>query len=101
MLNTVDDVIETLGGATAVAALAGVGVPAVSNWSKRGRISQGSFMIVRDALAALGKEAAPSVFGFKEAATNEARPSVLLRVADGYGMIVTADQSMLRTGIGG
>jgi hypothetical protein len=73
MLNSVDEVIEALGGPTIVASLAGVGTSAVSNWSKRGRISQGSFMIVRDALAALGKEAAPSVFGFKETATAEAR----------------------------
>lgn len=66
MLNSIDDVIEALGGATAVASLVGVGVSAVSNWSKRGRISQDNFMIIRDALAAKGKEAAPSVFGFKE-----------------------------------
>jgi len=74
MLDSIDEVIEALGGPTAVAALAGVGASAVSNWRKRGRISQGSFMIVRDALAALGKEASPAVFGFKEAATAEARP---------------------------
>jgi hypothetical protein len=72
MLNSVDDVIEALGGTAAVAALVGVGASAVSNWSKRGRISQASFPIIRDALAALGKEAAPAVFGFKEAAVTEA-----------------------------
>jgi hypothetical protein len=73
MLNSVDEVIEALGGPTAVAVLASVGTSAVSNWSKRGRISQGNFPIIRDALAAVGKEAAPSVFGFKEPATAEAR----------------------------
>ena len=73
MLNSVDEVIEALGGTTAVASLAGVGVPAVSNWSKRGRISRGSFMTVRDALAAKGKEVSPAVFGFKEPAATEAR----------------------------
>lgn len=73
MLNTVDEVIEVLGGPTAVASLAGITAPGVCNWSKRGRISQGKFMIIRDALKELDKEAAPSVFGFKEAATTEAR----------------------------
>jgi len=73
MLNSVDAVVKALGGNAAVAALAGVTAPAVSNWVKRGRISQGSFMIVSDALAALGEEASPSVFGFKEAVAAEAR----------------------------
>jgi hypothetical protein len=65
MLNTVDDVIEALGGPTATASLAGVGVSAVSNWSKRGRIAPDKFVIVRDALVALGKDVRPDVFGFK------------------------------------
>jgi hypothetical protein len=73
MIETVDEVIKALGGTAAAASLAGVRPPAVSNWSKRGRISQDKFMIVRDALAAMGKEAAPSVFGFKEAETTEGR----------------------------
>lgn len=74
MLKSVDEVIEALGGPGKTAELARVGTSAVSNWSKRGRISQGSFMIVRDALAARGQEAAPSVFGFKETATAGERP---------------------------
>lgn len=74
MLNSVDEVIKELGGPTAVASLAGLSTPAVSNWSKRGRISRGSFMTISDALAAKGMEAAPSVFGFKETATAEDRP---------------------------
>lgn len=73
MLNSVAEVVDALGGTAVVASMSGITAPAVSNWIKRGRISQGSFMIVRDALAALGKEAAPSVFGFKEAAVCEAR----------------------------
>jgi len=71
MLNSVDDVIKALGGPAAVASLAGVGTSAVSNWSARRRIAPDKFVIVRDALAALGKEADPSVFGFKVA--DEAR----------------------------
>jgi len=73
MLNSVDEVIETLGGPGAAATLAGVGTSAVSNWSKRGRISQDKFVIVRDALATLGKEVSPSVFGFKEPVVEEIR----------------------------
>jgi len=65
MLNTVDEVIEALGGPTATASLAGVGVSAVSNWSFRGRIAPDKFVIISDALASLGKEVRPTVFGFK------------------------------------
>lgn len=71
MLNSVEAVIDALGGATEVASLARVGLPAVSNWRKRGRISRDCSQIVRDALALQGKEAAPSVFGFKEVAATE------------------------------
>lgn len=73
MLDSVDQVIDALDGPARVGELCGVGTSAVSNWRKRGRISRGVSMIVRDALAARGKEAAPSVFGFKEAVTEEAR----------------------------
>lgn len=73
MLNSVDDVLEALGGTAAVALLAGVGASAVSNWRVRGKIPQENFLLVRDALAGLGKEAAPSVFGFKEPVADEAR----------------------------
>ena len=67
MLGTVDSVIEAVGGPSAAASLAGVGLPAVSNWKSRGKIAQGKFVLFRDALAAKGLEAAPSVFGFDEA----------------------------------
>jgi hypothetical protein len=73
MLNSVDEVVKALGGNAAVASLTGVTIPAVHNWLKRGRISQGRFMIIRDELASSGQEAAPSVFGFKEAVAAEDR----------------------------
>ena len=66
MLETVDSVIDAVGGATAAASLAGVGLPAVSNWRARGKIARGKFVLFRDALAAKGLEAAPAVFGFKQ-----------------------------------
>jgi hypothetical protein len=73
MLNTVDDVIEALGGPTKTAALAGVGASAVVNWRVRGEIPPENFLLIRDALAALEKEVEPSVFGFKETVAGEAR----------------------------
>lgn len=73
MLNSVDDVIEALGGTGTTAALAGVGTSAVSMWSKRGEFPAEYFVLFRDALAALGKEVDPSVFRFKEPVEAEAR----------------------------
>lgn len=71
MIDSVDKVVEALGGPAEVAKLCGVGTSAVSNWAARGKISKGSFLTVRDALAARSLEASPAVFGFK--ATEEAR----------------------------
>lgn len=65
MLTTVDDVIEALGGTAAAAGLTGVTPPAVSNWRERGKIATDKFPLIREALAAKGKEASLSVFGFK------------------------------------
>lgn len=73
MLNSVDDVIEALGGTGATASLAGVGASAVSMWSKRGEFPAEYFVLFRDALAALGKQVDPSVFRFKEPAPEEVR----------------------------
>lgn len=65
MLNTVDSVIEAVGGTTAAAELAGVTPPAVSNWSARGKIARGKFMLFRDVLASKGFEVSPVVFGLE------------------------------------
>jgi hypothetical protein len=73
MLNSVDDVIEALGGTSATASLAGVGTSAVSMWSKRREFPAEYFVLFRDALAALGKEVDPSVFRFKEPVAEDAR----------------------------
>ena len=66
MLNSVEEVIEAVGGNAAAASLAGVGASAVSNWRSRGEIPPENFLLFRDALAASVKESALSVFGFKE-----------------------------------
>jgi len=65
MLTTVDEVIEALGGTAAAASLAGVSAPAVSNWRERGKIASDKFLLIREALAASGREVDGSVFGFK------------------------------------
>ena len=65
MLITVDEVIEALGGTAAAAALTGVSAPAVSNWRERGKIAPDKFLLVREALAAVGKDVDPCVFAFK------------------------------------
>lgn len=71
MIDSVDKVIEALGGPAKTAELCGVGTSAVSNWAARGKISKSNLLTVRDALAARGLEASPTVFGFK--AAEEAR----------------------------
>jgi len=72
MLNSVDDVIDALGGPAGTAEVAGVGVSAVSNWRARGKISQQKFILIKEALAARHlDDVCPSVFGFET--TEEAR----------------------------
>lgn len=63
MLKTVEAVIEELGGATEVASLAAVRLPAVSNWKSRGGIPAEFFVLFTDALKARGKRADPALFG--------------------------------------
>lgn len=65
MLTTVDEVILALGGPTKTAAVAGVGASAVVNWRTRGEIPPDCFLLIRDALTALGTDVEPAVFGFK------------------------------------
>jgi hypothetical protein len=65
MLSSVGEVIEALGGTGATAVVARVGSPAVSNWLKRGKISQERFFLIREALEARGLDVSPVVFGFK------------------------------------
>lgn len=64
MLNSIDAVIEAVGGATAAAALAGVSVPAVSNWKARGRIPPEKFFLFERELANRMMRADRTLFGF-------------------------------------
>lgn len=74
MLNTVDEVLEALGGDIPAAALAGVGASALSNWRSRGKIPPEYFALFSDALAASGVAVSREAFGFKPAlVADEAR----------------------------
>lgn len=68
MLETVDQVIEALGGTFKAAAAVSVGPSAVSNWKTRGRIPSDRYFVISDALKREGKKVAPALFGFSEAA---------------------------------
>ncbi len=65
MLNSVDDVIDALGGPSKTADLTGVGASAVVNWRTRG-IAPAKFLLVTQALKSRGLEASPGVFAFKK-----------------------------------
>jgi hypothetical protein len=67
MLDTIDSVIEAVGGPSAVTRLTGVGSSGQSNWKARGAIPSDLFLIFEKALRAKGKSADRSVFGFKAA----------------------------------
>lgn len=63
MLDTVEAVIDELGGNSAVAKLTGFGPSAVSNWRARGRIPAKLHLTFSGALARNGKTADPQLFG--------------------------------------
>lgn len=71
LLETVDEVVDAVGGTADAAKLAGIKPPGVSMWRSRGRIPADKSMIFAVALDRLGKKASSSVFGFE---TAEARP---------------------------
>lgn len=63
MLETVEAVIEALGGSGKTAAITGVTAPAVSNWKERGRIPSDKYFAIAAHLKGTGKEVSPVVFG--------------------------------------
>ena len=66
MLETVDAVVDALGGTQKTAEWASVGPSAVSNWLSRKQIPSDKFWTITGALGAAGKTVAPAVFGFKD-----------------------------------
>lgn len=67
MIDTVDALIDALGGNAAVAALTGRRSSAVSNWRKRGRVPAELSRVLESALGEKGRQVAPSLFGMAEA----------------------------------
>jgi hypothetical protein len=62
-LRTPSEVIDAIGGTSAVASLTGRGMSAVSNWRRSGRIPPELFLVVSRSLFERGVAADPSVFG--------------------------------------
>lgn len=74
MLNSVEAVIKALGGPTKTAVVAAVGASAVINWRTREEIPSEYFVLICDALEALGKGPVDrAVFAFKEPVASGAR----------------------------
>lgn len=64
-LSTIDEVFEAVGGPDAARSIAGVkSQSAPFNWRERGRIPTEHFLVISEALRAVGKEADPDLFGF-------------------------------------
>lgn len=68
-LETVDDVIEALGGPMAVARLTGRSPQSVTNWRAAGNFSPLTFLVMTTALDAIGRRAAPRLWRMDEPAT--------------------------------
>lgn len=70
-LTEVDAVVDALGGTGKVAALVGASVASVSNWRAAGRMPARTFLIMREALAAIGKAAPAALWSIDEPAKPE------------------------------
>lgn len=70
-LDTVDAVIEALGGRMAVAELTGRLPQQVTNWRAAGTFSPTTFLVMTTALAAIGRRAAPRLWRMDEPATGQ------------------------------
>jgi DNA-binding transcriptional regulator YdaS (Cro superfamily) len=66
MLESVDEVIEALGGTQRSAEQLGVLPTAVSNWKARGKIPSDKFLVISGALRERGKKVSSTIFGFSE-----------------------------------
>lgn len=65
MLETVDDVIAVLGKNSGVQALTGDNPSTVSMWRKAGKFPANTYVVLTDALLAIGKTAPDSLWGMK------------------------------------
>lgn len=65
-LDTVEAIVEELGGTGAVAVLTARGPSAVSNWKTARRFSSETYLIIQDALLSKQCRAPASLWGIKE-----------------------------------
>ena len=68
-LQTVDDVIDALGGTVKTSALAGVSPSQVSGWRSAKRIGAKTFLVLKKELAARGFDAPPTLWGIEQPET--------------------------------
>lgn len=72
-LHTFEEVVEELGGVSAVLRLTGRRWPShVSNWKKAGRFPSDTYLILQEALVKTGATAPPELWGIKPAETTTA-----------------------------
>lgn len=64
MLDTVDALVEAIGGTAATASLAKVGAPAVSMWRAAGSIPSRHFLVFSEELQRRGLDFDRRIFGF-------------------------------------
>ncbi len=65
-LNSVEAVIDALGGSAAAQKIAGVSQPAVSNWKARGRMPAEFFLVFGARLRKKAATVDPSLFGIQK-----------------------------------
>ena len=67
MIQSIEEIVDLLGGTVAAGKLCGLGPPAVSLWKSRGSIPPEHYFTITEALEAAGKPS-PSkhLFGFSE-----------------------------------
>lgn len=65
-INTIDDLVDALGGDSVLAESLGISQPAVANWKVRQQIGAGWHMRLFARLAELGMTVNPTVFGLSE-----------------------------------
>ena len=71
ILTTTDEVMDALGGTGAVAVLTGRTSPAASNWRGFDTFPANTYVVMTEALRALGKTAPDSLWGMKTAPEQE------------------------------
>lgn len=67
-VETANDIIDTLGGTSAVAKMLKRSPQQVSNWRADGRLPSSVYLLVSNELAKYGKVASPRLFGISEPA---------------------------------